>query len=120
MEKIVFNQEDLDLSLKERTRNRMKIQLKLSADQASVLKNFYITIRGLKEEGFKESDFNEFLKAAMFCGIDAFQTEFIEKAKFAAKTNPELRTKLEEAGVKFDSEGNIVEETDETQPNNTL
>ena len=100
----------VNLKVSDRTRNRMKIQLKFSADQALVLKNFFMALKGIKDNEFRETEFNDFLKGALFKGIESFQEELISNAKKMAKENPEIRKKFEEMGAQFDAEGNMISE----------
>lgn len=105
-----IEKDSINLKVTDRARNRMKIQLKFSADQALVLKNFFMALKGIKDNQFRETEFNDFLKGALFKGIETFQEDLISNAKKMARENPEIRKKFEEMGAKFDSDGNLISE----------
>tara|TARA_Y100000310_G_scaffold297930_1_gene331361 strand:+ start:223 stop:555 length:333 start_codon:yes stop_codon:yes gene_type:complete len=88
-----LNPENAKIKITERSRGRMKIQIKLSKDEATAFKNF---VEQLKPE---QVTFDEFSKAIFFTGLnsmgDTLQRSTIDYVK-------ENREKLEASGMDVD------------------
>ena len=87
------------LTVKNRSRNRMKIQVKLSAQEAEAIKNF---LSSAKPDDVGE---NTFFKALFMKGWEAYHQEIEEKYVQHIESNKE---EYEASGFTFDEEGKLV------------
>ena len=91
--------EEWKVTLKERTRNRMKIQVKLSSQEAEAVRNFL--------DAAKPPDVSNdtFFKALFMKGWEAYHKEIEEKYVEHIEKNKE---DYEASGFTFDDEGKLV------------
>ena len=87
------------ISVKERTRNRMKIQVKLSSEEAEAVRNFL--------EAAKPPDVSNdtFFKALFMKGWEAYHQEIEQKYVEHIENNKE---EYEASGFTFDEGGKLV------------
>tara|TARA_Y100000310_G_scaffold175365_1_gene175417 strand:- start:1184 stop:1516 length:333 start_codon:yes stop_codon:yes gene_type:complete len=107
-EKLELNIDPKNVKLKveERSRGRMKIQIKLNREEATSFKNF---VEQLKPE---QLSFDEFSKAIFFSGLQAMGDKLQETTIEYVKEN---REQLEASGMDvegFFNELNSVEQVD--------
>ena len=87
------------ISLKERTRNRMKLQVKLSAQEGDALKNF---LNSTKPPDVSD---DTFFKALFMKGWEAYHKEVEEKYVAHIEDN---REQYEASGFTFNEEGKLT------------
>jgi hypothetical protein len=80
-ESITLNFEDWDIKLSDRTRDRMKLQIKLSKDEALAFKNFMSMVKP------PEVDEDHFLKGIFKLGIETMEIKLMEAVKQHAEDN---------------------------------
>jgi hypothetical protein len=80
-ESITLNFEDWDIKLSERTRDRMKLQIKLNKEEALAFKNFMTMVKP------PEVDEAHFLKGVFKLGIETMEIKLMEAVKQHAKDN---------------------------------
>ena len=80
-ESITLNFEDWDIKLSDRTRDRMKLQIKLSKDEALAFKNFMSMVKP------PEIDEDHFLKGVFKLGIETMEMKLMEAVKQHAEDN---------------------------------
>ena len=93
------NMDNWKVSVKERTRNRMKIQVKLSAEEAEALRNFL----GAAKPDDVTND--TFFKALFMKGWEGYHKEIEEKYVSHIEEN---RKEYEGSGFTFNSEGKLT------------
>ena len=93
------NMDNWKISLKERSRNRMKIQVKLSAEEAEALNNF------LNAAKPPEVSNDTFFKALFMKGWESYHKEIEERYVEHIQEN---REEYEASGFSFDEEGKLV------------
>ena len=87
------------LTVKDRSRNRMKIQVKLSAQEAEACRNF---IEATKPPEVSE---DSFFKALFMKGWEAYHKEIEEKYVEHLEKN---KDEYEASGFQFDEEGKLT------------
>ena len=95
-EKLVLNFDEWNLKLVERTRDRMKLQIKLSKDEAQAFKNF---MEMVKPPEIAEADF---LKGIFKIGVETMEMKLMEAVQKHA----------EEEGIDLDQ---VAEDADKAQ-----
>ena len=93
------NMEAWTVSLKERTRNRMKIQVKLSSQEAEALRNF---LDATKPDTVSN---DTFFKALFMKGWEAYHKDVEEKYVTHMEEN---REQYEASGFTFDDDGKLT------------
>ena len=83
----------------ERSRNRMKLYIKLSAEEAEAFKNFSDTVKP------PEASLDDFLKGIFFAGIEKFEENLNSKIIEHMEQN---REQYEASGFSFDDDGKFV------------
>ena len=91
--------DDWKLTVKDRSKNRMKIQVKLSAQEAEAIKNF---LGAAKPDDVSE---NTFFKALFMKGWEAYHQEIEEKYVQHIESN---KDEYEASGFTFDTSGKLV------------
>jgi hypothetical protein len=86
-------------SLKERSRNRMKIQVKLSTEEAEALRNFLGSAKP------KDVSNDTFFKGLFMKGWEAYHKEIEAKYVEHMEAN---REEYEEQGFEFDKDGKLT------------
>jgi hypothetical protein len=96
MEKIKFEGSNWKIKVEERSRNRMKLIVKLSKDEALGFKNWSSIVRpdAISDE--------EFIKQIFFNGIEHLNDKLTKMSK-EILDNPELRQQLETSGFSLSS-----------------
>ena len=98
-EKIKFNFEDWDVNISDRSRNRMKLRIKLNKQETEAFKAFYETVKPA------EITQDQFLKQIFLYGCDAVNQQLVEAVKQYAEEHKE---ELEEQGITFDTSGEVA------------
>ena len=100
-DKIVYtpNMDHWKVTLKERTKNRMKLQIKFSSQEAEALRNF---MSAAKPE---EVSNDTFFKALFMKGWEAYHKEIEEKYVDHIESN---REDYEASGFTFNEEGSLI------------
>lgn len=80
-ESITLNFENWNIKLSERTRDRMKLQIKLNKEEALAFKNFMSMVKP------PEVDEDHFLKGVFKLGIETMETKLMEAVKQHAEEN---------------------------------
>jgi len=80
-ETITLDFSEWNINLKERTRDRMKLQIKLSKEEASAFKNF---MEMVKPPDISEEDF---LKGIFKIGVETMEAKLLEAVKKHAEEN---------------------------------
>ena len=93
------NMENWKVSVKERTRSRMKIQVKLSAEEAEALRNF---LGAAKPEDVSN---DTFFKALFMKGWEGYHQDIEEKY---VKHIEENKEDYEASGFTFDESGKLT------------
>ena len=93
------NMENWKVSFKERTRNRMKIQVKFSSQEGEALRNF---LTAAKPDEVAD---DTFFKALFMKGWEAYHKEIEEKYVEHIQENKE---DYEASGFTFDEEGKLT------------
>lgn len=91
--------DDWKITVKDRSKNRMKLQVKLSAQEAEAIKNF---LSAAKPDDVSD---NTFFKALFMKGWEAYHQEIEEKYVEHIEANKE---DYEASGFTFDVSGKLV------------
>lgn len=89
-ETIKLNVKDWKIATQERSRDRMKLQIKLSKEDAEAFKNFTSVTKP------EEVSLEDFVKAMFLTGIETYNAKLAAKAREYIEANKE---KFAEAGV---------------------
>jgi hypothetical protein len=92
-EEITFNPEEWNFKVTDRNRGRMKIQIKLSREEAEAFKNFTEMIKP------PDADFETFVKSVFFMGIEYMNIKLSSAVKEYAEVHKE---ELTSSGVDVD------------------
>lgn len=120
---IEINKENVKVKITERARGRMKINIKLAADEAEALKNFYLAVNGLEPDKFNDLNFTEFCKSALFLGVSTIQNQIMAKMNESLANNPdaqaEFNKKMEELNSDLESrlDVSVPDDLDVSLPN---
>lgn len=96
---IKFKKKNWNIKVTDRSRGRMKLQIKLGTDESEAFTSFTKT---MKPDNISEG---EFLKMIFFMGIDTVQKTLQENlVKHMEANRPEFEAK----GVKFDEHGKLM------------
>jgi hypothetical protein len=87
---IDFNFNDWSIQTQDRTRDRMKLQVKLSKIEAQAFKNFMDTVKP------SEVSDNDFMKAIFRVGMEEMERKLVEAAQEYVE---EHREELEASGI---------------------
>lgn len=104
--KIKFNPKNWNIKIEERTRDRMKLIVKLNKEEATAFKNFTDTVKP------ENVELDDFVKKLFLIGIEKFNSELMAMARKYAEENKE---KLEKEGVKFTTPSDVTPTTEVIQ-----
>lgn len=82
-EHVTFKPQDWDFKIVERTKGRMKIQIKLNKDEAEAFKNFTESVKP------EQAPFEEFTKSIFFMGIEYMNVKLASAIQEYTKTHKE-------------------------------
>jgi len=99
---VKLNFEDWNIDISDRSRNRMKLRIKLNKQEAEAFKAFYETVKP------EELSQDQFLKQVFLYGCDAVNSQLVDAVKQYAE---EHREELEEKGITFDTSGEVAKFT---------
>jgi len=108
--KIKFNLKNWKVKIVERSRNRMKFQLKLGAEEAEAFKSFTNSVKP------NEVSMTDFVRSIFFRGIQALEKQITEDL---VKHMEENKEEFEASGFTFDEKGNLTG-VDETTASGTV
>ena len=93
-ETVKFNTDDWKIKIVERSKGRMKIQIKLSREESQAFKNFTETVKP------EEASFDDFAKSVFLMGIEYMNIKLSSMMKDYAEAH---RDELASSGVDVDS-----------------
>ena len=97
--KIDFNVKNWKIKVVERSRGRMKFQIKLNAEEADAFRNFTNSVKP------KEISLDDFIRSIFFRGIQSLEKQITEDL---VKHMEENRQDFEASGFTFDTSGNLT------------
>ena len=97
--KIKFDFKNWKVKIVERSRNRMKFQLKLGTEEAEAFKTFANSVKPT------EISMEDFVRSIFFRGVQSLEKKITEDL---VKHMEENKAEFEASGFTFDEEGNLT------------
>ena len=108
--KLKLNFRNWKVKIVERSRGRMKFQLKLNQEEAEAFRNFVNTVKP------ENIELEEFIRSIFFRGVQSLEQQITQDL---VKHMEENRSDYEASGFTFDASGNLTG-VDESQASGTV